>query len=184
MGIIEHAQNNPIEFALITINLVLGIGFAVPVVIVLKKLKDKPRSFFHNFCLLMGIYSGECAAIVMGMGVPVFSVGLALIWGVVLGRWLRDKLEVREALKTSFYMSLYSSLPALSFVIIPILIGFGGRSVLSVEGAGSIGIPIHLPWPLDTILGFYVVPALGAMVLKAIITTGEVSLIIKYFGKS
>lgn len=46
------------------------------------------------------------------------------------------------------------------------------------EVSFNFGIPGFLPWPLNTILGFCVALLAGAVVLKAGITVGEVSLLI------
>lgn len=111
---------------------------------------------------------------------PVFSVGLAFVWGIVFGLRLRARASANQVLKTSFLLSLYSSLPAVSFVLIPLLVSIGGRDILSAEEAIRFGIPpfLHLPWPLNTILGFYAALAIGAVIFKTVITTGEVSLLI------
>lgn len=140
---------------------------------------NKPqKSLSHYFVLLVGIYFMEGVSLVLGMGIPVFSVGLAFILGVVLGLWLRSRTTARDCLKQSFFITLYACLPAVSFIFVPIMAGINGRNIVSaVEGIG-FGIPEFLPFPFNTILGFYAVCIIGAFILKMVITIGEVSFII------
>jgi len=51
-----------------------------------------------------------------------------------------------------------------------------------MKGA-SFGIPSFVPWPMNTILGFYAVLAIGVAVLKTVITTGGISLILHFKEK-
>jgi hypothetical protein len=119
----------------------------------------------------------------MGMGIPVFSMGMAFVWGIIFGLWLRGRGPAREVLRQSFFLSLYTSLPAASFIVIPVLLSFGGP-ILSVAEGAKLGIPGFVPWPLNTILGFYVVPAMCAVVFKTVVMTSEVSLLIHLGEKS
>jgi hypothetical protein len=73
--------------------------------------------------------------------------------------------------RAAFVISLYSSLPALSFLVVPFMALAGGRSIISAEGGAAFGIPQSAPWPTNTILGFYAVCSLGALLLKAVLTT-------------
>jgi len=171
---------DPIEYALVVLNLAVGFGCAIPLTRLLTKINPKPKKVYRNFVILIGIYFVECVAIVLGMGIPVLSVGLAFVWGVIFGLWLRTRASTPMVLKTSFFISLYTSLPAASFIIIPVFTGISGYNILSAEAGIRFGIPdfLHLPWPLNTILGFYAAIIISAVVLKTTITTGEVSLLI------
>jgi hypothetical protein len=188
VDILEHIlvivrQIELLEYILIAVNLVAGFGCAVPIARLLGKGNGGSRKFFRYFAIVIGVYFVECAAIAMGMGIPVFSMGMAFVWGIVFGFWLRGRGPAREVLKQSVFLSLYSSLPAASFVVIPVLWSFGGP-VLSVAEGAKLGIPGFVPWPLNTILGFYVIPAMCAVVFKTVITTSEVSLLIHLGEKS
>ena len=108
------------------------------------------------------------------MGIPVFSIVLAFVWGFVFSSWLRTRVINRQVLKSSFFLSLYSSLPAASFIVVPVLVWIGGGHILSAEEGVRFGIPEFLPWPLNTILGFYAALVIGAVVLKTLITTGVI----------
>ena len=171
---------DPIEYTLVILNLALGFGCAIPLARLLRKVKGKPTRAFRYFTILVGIYFVESVAVVLAMGMPVFSVGLAFVWGIVFGLWLRAHAPIRKVLKTSFFLSLYSSLPAISFILIPVMAWIDGWHILSPEDGARFGIPdfLHLPWPLDTILGFYAVLVICAVVFKSVITTGEVSLLV------
>ncbi len=175
-------------YILIIVNLLVGFGCAIPIARLLSKIIRIPKKVLRYFALLICIYFVESVAVAMGMGIPVFSVVLAFLWGIIFGLWFRTKASARDVLKTSFFLSLYSSLPAASFILIPLigLIEHGGRYILSTEEGVRFGIPefLHLPWPLNTILGFYLALVIGAVVFKTVITTGEVSLLIHSREKS
>jgi hypothetical protein len=171
---------DPAELTLIIVNLAVGFGCAIPIARRLRVVNRKPRRFLRCFAFLVGIYLLECVALVMGMGIPLFSLGLAFLWGIVFGFWLRASSSTRNVLKTAFFLSLYSSLPVASFIILPILFWIGGWSILSAQEGARLGIPDFIPRPLNTILGFYVALALSTPVLKTLITTGEVGLFLHF----
>ena len=113
------------------------------------------------------------------MCTQVFSVGLAFVWGIVFGLWLRGRAPAREVLKQAFFVSIYGCLPTASFsIIIPVIMLIGGGHILSDEEGVSFGIPEFLPWPLNTILGFFTALVIGTVVLKTLITTGTVNWLI------
>jgi len=60
---------------------------------------------------------------------------------------------------------------------------FAGRPILSAGEGASFGIPGFVPWPMNTILGFYAILAIGVAVLKTVIITGGVSLIFHFKEK-
>jgi hypothetical protein len=165
------------EVVLIALNLVLGFGCAVPLARLLGKMGRGERSALRWFALVVGLYFVEGVALIMGMGIPVLNVGLAFIWALVLRRRLAPGLPGRQALKTALWLSLYSSLPAASFLVIPVLVGIGGRPVLSAEVGAAFGIPASFPWPVSTILGFYAACALGALAAKSLLTVGGFSIL-------
>jgi hypothetical protein len=171
------------EYILVAVNLVAGFGFAVALAGMLRKAYGERTTFLRYFVLLIGVYFVECAAVAMGMGIPVFSMGMAFVWGIIFGFWLRGRGPAREVLRQSFFLSLYTSLPAVSFIVIPVLLSFS-RPIMSVAEGGKLGIPGFVPWPLNTILGFYVVPVMCAVVFKIVVTTSEVSLLIHLGEKS
>ena len=60
---------------------------------------------------------------------------------------------------------------------------FAGRPILSAGEGASFGIPGFVPWPMNTILGFYAILAIGVAVLKTVITTEGISLILHFKEK-
>jgi len=167
----------PAEYIVVTLNLVAGFSFAVPLSKLFSRLDREPPRVFRYYVILIGIYFLECVAIVSMMLVPVLSIGLAFVWGISFGLWLRARTPPQKALKASFYLSLYSSLPVVSFIVVPVLALSAGRPILSADEGTSFGIPSFVPWPMNTILGFYAVLAIGVLVLKTVIISGGVSLL-------
>lgn len=165
---------------LIIVNLVAGFGCAFPIGKLLGRINSKPNKNFRYLLILIGIYFLECVAFSAGMATQFFSIGLAFVWGIIFGLWLRSRTTAHEALKMSFFIALYTSLPTVSIIVVPLLGLFGGWKVLSAEEGARFGIPavLHLPWPLNTILGFFGAIAIATVVFKTVITTGEVSLLI------
>jgi hypothetical protein len=170
---------------LIGLNLVMGFGFAVPIAIFLGRIGGKSGSIVRYVVMLVAVYFGECVAFSAGMASQVFSIGLAFVWGAVLGLWLRRRTPAQKALKAAAYWALYGSLPTVSFCVL-VLLSFviAGESILSSEAGLDFGIPGFVPWPLNTILGFCAALGIGTTVLKTAITTGEVGLLIHLAEKS
>lgn len=171
--------------AVAVVNLAAGSGLAVPVARRLGEVTSKPGRFVRHFAALIGIYSLECVAFVAGMATQIFSIGLAFVWGVVFGLWMRQKAAPRLVLKMSFMVALYTCAPTASFgIFLPVEKLVGGSSILSAEEGAAFGIPEFAPWPLCTILGFCAALVVGTVVFKTVITTGEVSLLIHVGEKS
>ena len=160
-------------------NLAAGFGCAVPIARGLGKVTGKPKRFFRYFAMLIAIYFVECVAFPMGMMTQVFSVGLAFVWGIIFGLWLRGRGPKREVLKQVVSVALYGSLPTASFcILIPLILLFSGGHILSAEEGIGFGIPDFFLWPLNTILGFFTAILIGTIVFKALITTGIVNWLI------
>jgi len=159
------------ETAIIIVNLVLFAAFILPAARRLRRLGRPESSITRYVVLLFGVYFVESVAVAGGMGVPVFSVIVAPVWGIVCGRWAPNRMALESVPKAALVVSLYSSLPALSFLVVPLMALAGGRSIISAEGGAAFGIPRFLPWPADTILGFYAVLSIGALLLKTALTT-------------
>ena len=171
----------PTFIVLFIINLIAGFGFAFPLSKLLTGIK--PASFRRHFAALIGIYFIESISVSMGMGIPVFNVGMAFIWGIVFGLKLRECAPAEKILKASFYLTLYTCLPAVSFITVPEMALIGGQNILSAADGFSFGIPDLVIWPFNTILGFYASVIIGAVIFKTVITMGEVSLILHLSNK-
>jgi len=173
----------PAEYIVVTLNLVAGFSFAIPISRLFSRLDKEPPRIFLYFVVFIGIYFLECVAIVSMMLVPIISIGLAFVWGICFGLWLRTRTSPHKARKASFYLSLYSSLPVVSFIVVPVLTLFAGRPILSAGEGASFGIPGFVPWPINTILGFYTILAIGVAALKTVIITCGVSLLFHFKEK-
>lgn len=160
-------------FVLILLNLLLGVAFAMPLGRHLRRLAGPPVKTRRYVFELLGLYLAESLGLAIGMGIPVLGVGLAVVWGVVLGNWLRNRTSYEQARRTAELVAAYSCLPTISFLAIPVVLWAAGWSIVSLTDARNLGIPDFLPWPLTTILGFYTIPAVVASILKIIITTTE-----------
>ncbi|UCF06614.1 MAG: hypothetical protein JSV33_06190 [bacterium] len=174
------------ELLLIITNIILGIGLGMPLSRFSHRTIDAQKSVYHYFRLCVFIYFIECAVVVMGMGTPVFSIPLALVWGLSLGFWLRKRTTPEQALKLSLLLSLYSCLPVVSFILVPIICAITGWDILSASQGYTFGIPdfLHLPWPLNTILGFYMALIVITLALKPLITTVTVRVLIHSYRRS
>ncbi|MGB7061268.1 MAG: hypothetical protein WBF13_02800 [Candidatus Zixiibacteriota bacterium] len=169
---------------LVVVNLAGGFGLSRPIARLLGKVTGKPDRFFRYFAMLIGIYLLECVAFPAGMATQVFSIGLAFIWGMVFGFWLRGRAPSDKVLKASFFVALYTSLPTASFGILLLVAKLlSGSNVLSPAEGTAFGIPYFVPWPLNTMLGFCAALVIGTVILKTAITTGEVSLLVHLGGE-
>lgn len=140
--------------ALAVTNLVAGFGCAVPIAKTLGRIAGPAPRFLRYYALVLGIYLLECVAFPVGMCTQVFTVGLSAVWGVVFGLWLGRRTSAGLLMRYIFQVSLYGSVPTVSFcVLLLIICVFGGRNVLSGPGGASLGIPDFLPWPFNSILG-------------------------------
>ena len=159
------------EYTLLVLNLMLGLVGAWVVAGRIANVAQKPQQQSRYFRMLVGLYLAECVSVVVAMGTPILSVMLAFVWGVVLGRKMRRHVASSRIVRTSFLVALYSSSPVASFLIVPILLGLAGWSLTSTADGLRLGIPAMLPWPTNTIIGFYTACAIGAALLKTMITT-------------
>ena len=170
----EHGENIFI-IILAILNFVMGTGGALLIAKLCDRIEVKSIGIFRYSILLVSLYFVECVAFPIGMATQVFTVGLAFIWGTVLGLRLRSRSSSREAIELSIFISLYSSFPTVSFcILLPIILFIGGGNLLHIEESANFGIPSFLPWPLNTILGFFVALMIGTVFLKTVITTGLV----------
>jgi hypothetical protein len=169
---------------LAAVNLAVGFGFSVPIAKLLRRLTGQRTKCFRYFAALVGIYFVECVAFAAGMATQVFSIGLAFVWGIAFGRWLRERATAREVVRTGLLVALYTSAPTASFGVL-LLLGklVEGSNLISIDQAIAFGIPHFVPWPLNTILGFCVALVIGTVALKTVITAGEISLLIHLGGK-
>jgi len=164
------------EYTIIGLNAALGLGLAWPLAGFFARLEGTPRQRLATYGLLVVVYVLECVAFSASMGTDIWSVALAFVWGGILGSWLRRRgLAGARARKAAVLFASYSSLPAASFLVVPLMAAFAGWSVVTVDAGRRFGIPSFVPWPVNTILGFSIVVATVAVVLKLVITPAIVS---------
>jgi len=167
------------EIALIIINVMAGAVGAYVLARRFHGMDDKGGSIRRQYGILISVYSVECVSMVVGMGIPLFSIFLSFIWAAIFGMRLSEWDSRTATRKASFLLSLYTSLPAMTFIIVPIALLAGGQDIGSVETGYRFGIPqfSFIPSPMRTILGFYTTLVLGALALKTLVTVGGIALV-------
>ena len=159
-------------FIIVGVNLALAFGCGWPIAVWFSRLHGMHANSLLALLVLLVVYLTEAVAFAAGMATDVLSIALAVVWGVLLGSWLPKSLVPRRHWRRIVAISaLYSSLPAASFLTIPVISALGGWSILGAEVGARFGIPAFLPWPLNTILGFCVAVAGFAVVMKLTLTT-------------
>ena len=148
---------------LIITNVALALGFGWALA---KRLAGRPesrRSAGSWLLAALGVYVTECVAFSASMATNIFGYCLAFVWGVLFAR----RLQAREML----LLSIYTCLPAVSFLSVLVLLAAGGWSLLSAEDGRHFGIPALVPWPFCTLLGFVLTVSASAAVFKTALTT-------------
>lgn len=168
---------DPAEYIILVLNGVLALLFGWLLsgrFSELNRGKGRPKWFL----ILLLVYFLESVAFAASMGTNFLSLALAFLWGALLCRWQRRmRLESGIALRMAFRVALFTSLPAVSFLSVPVVAASSGRPILSVQDGLGFGVPAFLPWPIVTILGFCLTVVLIAVIGKVAITTGLVWLI-------
>jgi len=165
--------------ALIAVGAIGGLAGAALIGRLLARVNRKSGATVRYSVMLVGIYGLECVAFSAGMCTQVFSVALAVLWGVLFGLWLRKSTDARGALRAAFFVSLYGCLPTAILGVLLITAFAISGGLVSVEAGAKFGIPGFLPWPANTVLGFCSVLVGGTLVLKTGITMGEVRWFVK-----
>jgi hypothetical protein len=155
-----------------TVRTVLALGLGWPLALLLSRLGQGHRSRALSFAVVLGAYLVESAAFAASMATDVLNIGLAVVWGVCIGSWAsKSRIPIRESRRITRSFAFYTTLPAVSFLSVPVVGILGGWAVLDGEAGARFGIPGFLPWPLNTILGFCALVAGVAVVAKVVITT-------------
>ena len=163
------------------VNAILAIGCGWPLATMLSRLRSQPRSRVPTLGVLFAIYLGEGAAFAAGMGTNIFGVCLAVVWGFVLAAWLpKSRIPVGEWRRTVRLLACYTTLPAASFLAVPVMCALGGWAVLDPEAGARFGVPGFLPWPLNTILGLSVLVAGSGVVAKVALTTAIAGMLTRH----
>ena len=121
------------------------------------------------------IWVWELMALLGSMSVPVANVLLAIPWGWVFARWAwPGPPEGRN--RRAWLLTVHSVIPSLLLTLVPVVLWAGSSgawNVLDPVAAYEYRIPFAfvLPFPFNTIFGFYWAAALITVVLKIVVTT-------------
>jgi len=165
--------------ALVIVNLAAGAAGAYALARRVRDVEGGDAGVHRHYGVFISVYFVECVSMMLGMGMPVFSIFLAFVWAAIFGTRLSNRRSRAGIRKTSYLLSLYTSLPAMSFIIVPIGVLSSGGDITSVDAGYRFGIPriALLPEKMRTISGFYTTLAFGSLVLKTIITAGGIALV-------
>jgi hypothetical protein len=158
------------ELVMIGLNVIFGLVVAWPLARRLER-RGLGRGVRGTYLRLVGVYLAECISIAGLMMIPVGTVALSFVWGVLLGRALRGA-PGRGVARPALLFGAFTSLPALSLIAIPLMMMRRGWDVLSIDEGHRFGVPtfLNLPGPLNTIMGFFAAYGLGLLVVKTLIT--------------
>jgi len=167
---------------LLIVNALFAVGFGLPLARRLARIAGRPERILRSWALVLAVYLLECFAFSASMATNIIPIALAGVWGVLLGRWLRGRTGRRDALKTALCVSLYSSLPAVSFAGVLVVLIVAGWPILTPDAALRFGVPPFVPWPFNTLLRFFAAVIGSAVVCKTAITIAIVILLLRRRG--
>ncbi len=162
---------------LLVTNAILLVGFGWPLAKALSHNLPGPRGARSWMVALTVIYLAECVAFSASMGTNILSLFLAVLWGFVLWREVRIP-RPQNAGWLVLGFSVFTCLPALSFLSLLGLLAWDGWSLLTTEDGRRFGVPVFVPWPVCSLLGFFLTVSGSAVLLKTGITTGIASLLL------
>ena len=150
----------------------MAMGLAGALVLARQFGRVRPGAVRACFVMFLGIYLVESFAVAASMMTMVLPIVLAFLWPRLISSWLLKSWAPAEyPRKVAREFAVYTGLPALSAVLMPVVAGLCVRNIISTAGGESFGIPSFLPWPLNSILGFFGAVSVVTFVLKVIITT-------------
>jgi hypothetical protein len=165
------------ETVILILNLILGLGIAIPLSRYFANIQGLSMKQWQIYFILLGVYFIESVAFAAGMATNIFSIALSVFWGIILGVKVSKLATVPQKLiKAVLLFSLYTSLPAISFLSIPLIMALAGWSIFSTASGLNFGIPTFVPWPVNTIFGLSILVTFSALIFKTGITTGLVGL--------
>ena len=164
------------EIVLIGINLVIGIIFSFIMSKRIFEFLKWTRNRYLLILILLALYLFEGITIAAGMLTPLFTFGLATITGIVFGFMIR-KNEPDGVIKSTLHLSCFLCLPAITLIIIPVLLLFTDWNIFSSAHGSRFGIPEFIPFPLNAILGFYFSIMILFVAVNLISVNGTVSFI-------
>lgn len=161
------------EGAIVALNVVLGCGAAWLLSWLFERRTAVSSRRLRVAAALLIVYLVEGVAFMASMGTYLLSIGSAVAWAWLLVSWLRRNASVppEKYREIAIVFGLYCSLPAVSFLAVPVILARGGWPIASTDAGRRFGIPAFVPWPASTILGFSVGLALLGIMVKVGITT-------------
>jgi len=164
-------MENVLVISFIVVNLLAGVGLAIPLSKSFKKVDRGSSKGHHYFVSLILIYFLESVALAAGMATQVFTILLSIPWGYLIGRRILPGLSRHKILQSIITFSLYGCFPTFSFALLILLVAIlSNNDIFSVAQGLKFGIPDFVPTPLNTIFGFCTALAGGTVVAKVTIT--------------
>ncbi|MFB3896391.1 MAG: hypothetical protein ACE14V_08825 [bacterium] len=166
-----------IGYVILMVNLFLGFGVAIPLSKYLGGLDGISFRQWQIYLILLGVYFIESISFAAGMASNIFSIPLSFLWGIIIRKNLpRFTAPPRKLITATTLFSAYTSLPALSMLVCPMVLAISGWAIFSPTTGLKFGIPGFFPWPVNTICGFFFTVGLSALFGKTIIATGMIAL--------
>lgn len=173
----ERQMELLIAVIVLAVPLIIGCILAIPLTFYLRIVADRPKRFFRYFVFLVAVFLSECAALAtllffssLYMLIPWLA--LTIIWGIIIGIWLRRRSSTKRVLKGAVAFAVYTSVPA-------VCIGIGIIITVTLTGREHILDGTGMLFPLNTILGSALTLGLGTLLLKVLFIIGEVGLLIR-----
>lgn len=159
------------EWAIVAANVVLLGVFAVPMAGALRRTLRPSGRLGWWVMAAMAVYLAEAAAFSASMATNIIPFALALVWGLWLRRRLKQAGTDRATSKRlAKRFALYTCLPAISLAVVFVFLPFSDWNVFSVADGRRFGIPELVPWPMNTVLGFFAAVIGSAVVVKVFLT--------------
>lgn len=165
-----------VEIILVGTNFVFGIFFSVVVSRRIANNFSWRKNRFLFFILLTALYLFEGMSIAAGMFTPVFTFVLAVMTGAVFGLIVK-KHDLTMVVKSAKQLSFFTCIPAITMVLIPIICFIYNWDIFSSSFGKDFGIPEFIPFPLNTIFGFFMSILILFITVNIITINGTVRLI-------
>ena len=130
------------ELIVLIVNLILGFSCAFPLARRLSRLRHSRWDIVGSYLMLIFLYLIESIGFMAGMATNVPGILLAFAWGAILGSWIhRSGGTLKSAIRTAVFVSLFSSLPAVSLLSVPVVMWFSGWAIFSSDSGVRFGVP-------------------------------------------
>jgi len=122
------------------------------------------------------IWVWELLGLVGAMSIPIANVFLSIPWGWLFARWAAAGPPA-DARRRAWLLTLHSVVPCFALTLLPVVLWAGSMgqwNILDPLAAYEyFGTPVvlRLPFPFNTIFGFYWGMALVSVLIKVLVTT-------------